>query len=1599
MKNVNQQVEELGLNAGTTQPSAPVADAISQVQKFRGMVAGTPVPDAAADAIDKRFIATKTEPFLFPGSNFQIGGIGFQTERDLYGAVDWRKVLPNVSMTEVMNVKDPEVFAIIDSAKSFIDSQGNAFDVSGMSVEDKIKQGDKRGASFIVDENDEEFEIPWYKGVNQLTAVDPDKVDIRTGVLNDGVEITTADITPSDLKRVRSAYMIASMHAAPPEVARPLYAAYLDNIMIENGVDARSRFSILRDAREDPSMGDFEKVVFGAVDTVGRSIIETSLYGVGEAVGFFTGESFRDEDDVTSIASYQGRQAFMDDKFASFPQRLQNRYARKGVFIDLATAEEIAYTYSGLLPRATRLAAELLSVSKGSGAVKGLIAKGELNNFENYLARVLSKDPDAKMTTVLKNYERDKDVFFLSPIRILGKRDRIKVYENRIATAYQIVDSKLPGKFRAEVQQVRKRQAILLQRKRALKKQQSRRYSEETNDELNRIETEINQNRNAMMDAERISSRPKYMRDTLVQDAYMIVGASTVGHFFGQEFDMIDPAFGELAGLIVGLTTAVSQGSIPRGLRAFNQRRRDSSNFDYLTADNRKNLRYLVNQFSQANPAFADRLEANAMRIANSFDKLEAQGVDRKFLSASIPIVVDLITLRHYADAVKKSIKSGDAFDMKMAEQFQEAFEGLQDLNGELNRVMNDMIPENMAMADNEFFTFMRAMADQGRALQKSIDSDLRVINEKGIAHYMNAITANTDIIVDGAIDSLSDDASVKTFSQAVGGLIKRNIFDETYIDREAVERASGVAIKEINGSLISAAAQIQNSMGHPVDPSTTVGPSLLPRHRNNISKTTSGSTLFAFQLEAANEFARGSAAYPYEILKNPSKVRFETAGGKPLSNNITVDTSDIFSQLIGARKTALDAEGVSVSLTDELIIEISDPIFEELARSQKTTVPKLLQDMKVELEAKGFVFGTGANRKRSLQAQVADFMHQSEALEGFDSGMFRMDPMGLRKLDDIVREEAHNANQAGRGGVAQALYRVSDTNIENKFNEFVVDGEPVGNLMIIIEGEGRFELKRYLDDANDGWRSYKERFHDKVGGAMVPNLLFNKRVNLLKPTAEFPTGTGTAKLPSQWLTPDMLINPVKAENYMAGINGAMGREILDPVSGMVTRRLVDGDDFTEGQKAIVTTVLAEWVEANIKTGKLSQDEIATTLESVSKNLRMVSADGKTDMPLVNFVGIIDDHTRLSGKSISKVRYTQEMEKAESIIQRQLDGATAQARELSEGLKDASDVIGRLTSDNLAAADIASVLIDGGMERYNQIRNNMLKLVDSTTGGPKYTVDKVDEILSAAYISGMRRKLFSKSGKKEARIETRADGKIETTFTDMLIENPKQLLKFLGETEEEVQVAKSILGKDRYETIEAIANVLTELTDNPLAQSPITVRGIPRALSVESYISRLYAINRGVVRPQYVGTEAVLQSLRFKNHEFLTALVTDPELGRAFIEMARTGKPLSPQRNLEFQAALVQHYALYSQAFPYEKEDVVDVAGRKFTVNATPSDKVNLGYPADYEGQLDPKTYGPAQEREKASRFGPAGTPFGGFDIMPKPEYSLFEKVIKNVNQ
>lgn len=120
------------------------------------------------------------------------------------------------------------------------------------------------------------------------------------------------------------------------------------------------------------------------------------------------------------------------------------------------------------------------------------------------------------------------------------------------------------------------------------------------------------------------------------------------------------------------------------------------------------------------------------------------------------------------------------------------------------------------------------------------------------------------------------------------------------------------------------------------------------------------------------------------------------------------------------------------------------------------------------------------------------------------------------------------------------------------------------------------------------------------------------------------------------------------------------------------------------------------------------------------------------------------------------------------------------------------------------------------------------------------------------------------------------------------------------------ELALDMLGGDEehFANLEAVANwgLITQ------AQTPsgVTIDDIPTGLSIESWISRVYSINRGVVSPRYVGAEALIQSFRLNGFNLVQAMVNDKKLAAKVQEILVSGKPLqTEQANFELMQALM----------------------------------------------------------------------------------------------
>jgi len=87
-----------------------------------------------------------------------------------------------------------------------------------------------------------------------------------------------------------------------------------------------------------------------------------------------------------------------------------------------------------------------------------------------------------------------------------------------------------------------------------------------------------------------------------------------------------------------------------------------------------------------------------------------------------------------------------------------------------------------------------------------------------------------------------------------------------------------------------------------------------------------------------------------------------------------------------------------------------------------------------------------------------------------------------------------------------------------------------------------------------------------------------------------------------------------------------------------------------------------------------------------------------------------------------------------------------------------------------------------------------------------------------------------------------------------------------------------VFGKEHVNNLDAILNVV--MLKSGVKTSDINKAKLPQSLSVESLISRLYSINRGIISPKYVATEVSLQRFRKSKANLMRELIKSPELAQ-----------------------------------------------------------------------------------------------------------------------
>lgn len=1545
MQKLDPQQQTLLQSMGAGQPGSPTSLAPPMSR---------PEPTDRFPSLEKDVIAgfevtefdVTTQPLDLP----VVGSMGIELKTDVVPKIkDPRKISPEIKLQQVLDFNNPKIQDNFSKAMGVRNAQGEELMFpQSMDYNTRLDVANRFGTTKIIDDEGELFDVPWDKLVYDLTRLpDPDQMltwNEQTGevTLEGGKpvpvtelrQVLAKDMTPDDIQAYREAAMMTSLNFIDPDVGKPLFADLLNKRLIKSGVeDARTRADIINYAVSTPAMGDLQKIASGIGENAIKFPIQMALWGVGELADAVDGTygDINEDPAYFDIRESSRRQAIMDTLWEPLAHRMIATMAQRGTKVSLAVAEEYIATLTGLAPRLTKVAGEIMLPSKGAAALTALRSKSEVTRFKQFYSEEIAKGTTRTFDEILESYKnvRSGVIDGVEP-SWLQKMKQSSV-GSRVTKGLQIEDAAMAVGSRSEVVQQVKYLENLKSRRDAIysgiKKRNGTPDSRQAV-ELNNFDTAINAAVYDLAAIERKSATPKFMRDIATADKYMVVGAGTAGHFFQQRDDdtglMGDPMMGELVGLGGGLIINLAQGNVPAAFGALQR-----SALGQKFGGKKAYLKFLTERITNFSPEMQEGIIERAKYLDEVYDVLVAEGLDPRLLDTGFANLSGLVTLKSLEDITRsqlsvKQIRNFNVTDLEQNLNLQKK------MVAELRGVLQGIEGGIGETPKGDFFRIVNMAIKRGQESIDQLSADISTIDKRGVQYYIDSIDGNLM-----AYGQQTGKDTVRNFEDAMSRLQDQNLitaadmprlqFDQ--IANENRDIVSAVVAKHADtvrsrlSTQDGAAAVVEGAIG----PKGVVAAG--QRSQASIPNFDSPGDLMAALLESAHAADKAKAQRLYGVLDSGN---FVDNAGAPIEGNVAVNVSEVFDALFAevpdlpTRKLrGADMTAGQAAILDQTFITLSDPFFAALAEGTDKTIKDVVGDLKKTFESQGKIFPKGGND----QIQVVKFMREAAQQNDSTLDIFEMSFTQLRDLDKSLRHLQFGARKSGNTERA-AIFQNLENIVDGKFSQFELVGfdgsrTPIDTLGVITKNDvgqdAVLPVGEALNQANRDWSKFKSRWYDTNERAVVPSWMSWGDRAVVDVSVNNPLGIRYgAKNPREWMNIKAIANMdpnVGGKSFFDSLQRTLGQEIVDP-SGVPMYTFIEGDKVTDAVAATAKTAIADYIIS--LRGKVKPDELARQMDNLDQVFVMRGADGQVK-PMIDVGTLVDDTIGFSRKSVGDEVYDRTVKRVTSDIETQVDKMIEPAKKAKKQKELAIQVLQNYSPTKLSMDQVGDRLVSGGVDQLNTIKAELKQL-----GG--FDDEQVTTILAEVYVDSLQTRAIKGTG---VNIVTDTSGTlVEDSVLDLGV-----MREMLGSNDgEKAAVVKQLIGEKRYKVWDAAMKLMADRAPSK-SSGGFDITGVPRSFSVESFISRFYAINRGVISARYVGTEAILQQFRGNKFNMIRSVLSDPELGEMFLEMVRTGKPLTPERETSFYNALVASYAKFAneQGKP-EPVTMEDKYGRAFTL-------------------------------------------------------------------
>ena len=1313
-------------------------------------------------------------------------------------------------------------------------------------------------------------------------------------------------------------------------------ARQYNKILIKAGLNPRQRLGIITE-RLDNKFKSIENIVGYARRGV-RFGVETGGYLIGEGFDMLT-------EATDGIRDSKTRNDFYDlilDKQANI---LQDGYAARGIDVDIGTAEIIATMFTSTPQRLAAVASEILIPSKIVGSAIVGLSKRELRKWKKFYVKekFASQNITDEREFVDQAFEkfqaiRNKQAFGGKLTMNVGnipfgvgatftKIDSI-LNGGRLVRGLQIDDAAQTVFKRPEVTAaLGTRKNLIKQRDNYLEAVRIRGQTTLADEkQIAKLNNSLNLATENVRSIVLESSLPAFLRDVARGNKHMIIGSASFGqlaqdqNFLGGESDsqMLE-AIGLFSGIVY------SAGANNRSIASLLKKVHGFTNAGKKDLNFAEELALRVNTFS---PEFKVKLENRIQYIDNMQQDLIAT-------NPKLEPLVKLSFAKLSGLAILQGVEEGARVNIseKSIASFGQTIEDLQKVVDLKSSLLNELASASQSISDVRKGGDTPGLLKFQNTLDKAYEFSVKRNDE--LAQTIEQLKkAHTDEITDaikGTTGVLDDNLSSGDIGTKLNEMYALNVKNVNWVD-EANVAVENQKISDAVDEAIETKAKSLNRTGLLKDAKNNLQKTLNKEDSPTVDYEEFGDLMLSFSENVRN---KSSIGVTKEYIKLDTST-FVDGAGNLVGKNAKVEGMGVLEKFI---------EVIGKNNDTDVLKNLAGA---NMGKSKQANLFKALDDAAGESVQKHFdtvnINGQYENISEFMESiisnapegtiktflprnlQVVDAINQAMKSKGMTIDSIPLSFAQLKEMKQAfsnLGSKYRKLKESGSSGAGNIEYEYNQlkSTTDDMFTKFKVnfgekDEKLIGNMFVDIAGE-KVPVNTLLGNANKAHQTHMSRFFDNKENWSKS---FKGR-NKVEPNNIRPTGITLDNNPNGWFDFD------KISNYNATEINGFQKSFYEFVGSQKGQEFVIDTGTQNGMtlKALMQLKLSDYVAELAKDGKLNSPEYITKLNNLEEIFKVGRKDGKLES-LIDVQKVEKDLFGYNPASVKKEVWAKGQRNLKDRLQDLAKLEEAPAVKYLDQRRQVQRILQGISSENTSTKALSQRMFESGPQ-IKRIKEGLSEFY-----GNKVSKERIDKLIRDVYLEDLNESVFKTTG----RMSFNHKGDLIPEVT-MDLEVLKAITGFNSPaTRSQVE---TLIGKKRLKLFDNMIKFCSEESAKVAQSSNIT--GVPRHFSVESYISRFYSINRGVISARYVGTEAVLQQFRMKGHNMFKALVENPEAGQLFLEIVKTGQPLSRQKEIQFFNVMTQALSYQDKLNNQNPEREIDIP-QGWKIKHKEYDKVNL---------------------------------------------------------